>query len=73
MLILSRKHGESIVIDGDITVTLVAVKGNVAQLGIDAPQEVPIHRSEIFQRIRESVPDLALPQRSRRLVVRGPK
>ena len=62
MLILSRKSGESIVIDGGITVTLVAVKGNVAQLGIDAPKEIPVHRSEIFQKIRGSVPDLAVPQ-----------
>jgi carbon storage regulator len=62
MLILSRKNGESIVIDGDIKVTVIAVKGNVVQLGIDAPKEIPIHRSEIFQKIRESVPDLAVPQ-----------
>jgi carbon storage regulator len=62
MLILSRRNGESIVIGGDITVTLVAVKGNVAQLGIDAPKEIPVHRSEIFQKIRESVPDLAVLQ-----------
>jgi carbon storage regulator len=62
MLILSRKSGDSIIIDGGITVTLVAVKRNVAQLGIDAPKEIPVHRSEIFQKIRESVPDLAVPQ-----------
>ena len=57
MLILSRKNGESIVIDGGITVTVVAVKGNVVQLGIEAAKEIPIHRSENCQKIRESVSD----------------
>jgi carbon storage regulator CsrA len=47
MLVLSRKFGESVVIDGGITVTVLKVKGNVVQLGIDAPREVSIRRSEL--------------------------
>ena len=58
MLVLSRKNGDSIVIDGGITVTVIAVKGSVVQIGIDALEEIPIHRSEIAQKIRDSVPDL---------------
>ena len=54
MLVLSRKNTESIVIDGGITVTVLAVKGNVVRLGIDAPQEIPVHRRELYQRIREN-------------------
>ncbi len=53
MLVLSRRNGESVVIDGDITVTVLRVKGNVVQLGIDAPKEVAIHRSELRHRGRE--------------------
>jgi carbon storage regulator len=53
MLVLSRKLGESIVIGGHITVTVKRMKGNVVQLGIDAPKEIPIHRSELQERIRQ--------------------
>jgi carbon storage regulator len=62
MLILSRKHGESIVIDGGITVTVNAIRGNVVQLGIVAPKEISIHRSEIRHKIRDSVPDFPVSQ-----------
>ena len=52
MLVLSRKLGESIVIDGAIKVQVIEVKGNVVRLGIDAPKEIPIHRSELYERLR---------------------
>ena len=52
MLVLSRKHGESIVIDGAIKVQVIEVKGNVVRLGIDAPKEIPVHRSELYERLR---------------------
>jgi carbon storage regulator len=50
MLILSRKLGESIVIDGRIHVTIVRVEGEVVKLGITAPSEVPVHRKEVYER-----------------------
>jgi carbon storage regulator len=53
MLVLSRKHGESIVIDGAIKVQVMEVKGKVVRLGIEAPKEIPVHRSELYERIRE--------------------
>ena len=59
MLVLSRKPGESLVIGRDITVTVIRMKGNVAQLGIDAPKEVPIHRSELHERIQKNERTLA--------------
>ena len=49
MLVLSRKLSESIVIDGRITVTLVEVHGNKVRLGIEAPREIPIHRTELLR------------------------
>jgi carbon storage regulator len=52
MLVLSRKKNESIVIDGNIVVTVVEIKGDKVRLGIVAPAEVPVHRSEVFEAIR---------------------
>jgi carbon storage regulator len=53
MLVLSRRNGESIVIGGGITVKVLRVKGNIVQLGIDAPKEVAIQRSELRMLGRE--------------------
>ena len=51
MLILTRRIGESVVIGGDVTVTLLGVKGNQARLGVDAPKDIAVHREEIHERI----------------------
>ena len=51
MLVLSRKSNESIVIDGNIKVMIVAIQGESVKLGIDAPSSVPVNRSEVQQRI----------------------
>jgi carbon storage regulator len=49
MLVLSRRIGESIVIDGDIYIKVLDVKGDRIKLGIVAPKEVPIFRTEISE------------------------
>jgi len=54
MLILSRKLNESIVIDGRITVKVVRIEGEVIKLGIAAPADVPVHRQEVYEEIRQS-------------------
>ena len=51
MLVLSRKRDESIVIDENIVVTVIEVRGDKVRLGIQAPRDVPIHRSEILATI----------------------
>lgn len=51
MLILTRRVGETIVINKNVRVTVLAAKGNQLRLGIDAPSNVEIHREEIFDRI----------------------
>jgi len=50
MLVLSRRVGEEIVIDGDIRITLVAVDGGRVRLGITAPEYVTVDRLEVHQR-----------------------
>ena len=47
MLVLSRKKNESIVIDGDVKVTVVEIRGNQIRLGIEAPKEMAVWRGEL--------------------------
>jgi carbon storage regulator len=54
MLILSRKTGESIIIDGRILVKIVRIEGGMVKVGIDAPAEVPVHRQEVFDEIQRN-------------------
>ena len=49
MLVLTRKVGEQIVIDGNIIVTVTAVDGNKVRIGVSAPPKVRIDRAEIHQ------------------------
>jgi carbon storage regulator len=52
MLVVSRKPGERLRIGESIEVTILAIRGEQVSLGISAPREVPIHRQELFERIR---------------------
>lgn len=53
MLVLTRSVGERLVIgDGEITLTILDVRGNQVRLGVDAPKNVAVHREEIFLRIQ---------------------
>ena len=52
MLILTRRVGETLVIDGGIKITVLGYKGNHVRLGIDAPSDVTVHREEIYQKIQ---------------------
>jgi carbon storage regulator len=52
MLVLSRKKNESIVINDDITIVVVEIRGDKVRLGVEAPTEVPVHRREVFDAIR---------------------
>jgi carbon storage regulator len=54
MLVLSRKKNESIVINNDITIVVVEIRGDKVRLGVEAPKEVPVHRREVYEAIRRS-------------------
>ena len=53
MLVLSRKPNEQIKIGDDVTITLVAIRGDQVRLGIDAPDNMPVHRDEVYRAIQE--------------------
>jgi carbon storage regulator len=54
MLVLSRKKNESIVINNDITIVVVEIRGDKVRLGVEAPKEVPVHRREVYEAIKRS-------------------
>jgi carbon storage regulator len=52
MLVLSRQRDESIVINDNVVVTIVDIRGDKVRLGIEAPQEIPVHRQEVYEAIQ---------------------
>lgn len=67
MLVLTRKPDQSIMVGGDIEITILDVRGEQVRVGIKAPREVAIHRKEVFDQIRKEnrtaadSPDASLP------------
>jgi carbon storage regulator len=54
MLVLSRKKNESIIINDDITIVVVEIRGDKVRLGVEAPKEVPVHHNEVYEAIRRN-------------------
>ena len=54
MLALSRKKNEAVVINNNIEVTILEVKGDQVKIGIEAPKEVPIYRKEVYLQIQKA-------------------
>ncbi len=52
MLVLSRKKNESIIINDDIVIVVVEIRGDQVRLGVEAPKEVPVHRREVYKAIK---------------------
>lgn len=57
MLALSRKKGEAIVINNNIEVTVLEVKGDQVKIGVSAPREVPVYRKEVYVQIQQANED----------------
>jgi carbon storage regulator len=56
MLVLSRKKNESIVINNDVVITVVEIRGDKVRLGIVAPKDVSVHREEVYEAIHGRLP-----------------
>ena len=54
MLALSRKKNEAIVINNDIEVTVLEIKGDQVKIGITAPKSVPVYRKEVYAQIKDA-------------------
>ncbi|MDH3694027.1 MAG: carbon storage regulator CsrA [Gammaproteobacteria bacterium] len=52
MLILTRRISEGLVIENDVRITVLSVKGNQVRLGIEAPKHITVHREELYNRIQ---------------------
>lgn len=52
MLVLSRKKDEAIVINNDITIVVIEIRGDKVRLGVEAPSNVPVHRKEVYEAIQ---------------------
>jgi carbon storage regulator len=52
MLVLSRKKNESIIIDNNITIVVIEIRGDKVRLGIDAPKEKSVHRHEVYEALK---------------------
>jgi carbon storage regulator len=52
MLVLSRKKDESVVIGDDVTVRVLEIRGDKVRLGFEAPEDVPVHRLEVWEAIQ---------------------
>ena len=53
MLALTRKKGESLIVNNDVEITVLEIRGDQIKLGISAPREVPIYRKEVYLQIQE--------------------
>lgn len=53
MLALSRKKNEALIINNDIEITILDIKGDQVKIGIAAPKEVPVYRKEVYVQIQE--------------------
>ena len=57
MLALSRKKNEALVINNNVEITILDIKGDQVKIGIEAPKEVPVYRKEVYLQIQESNKD----------------
>jgi carbon storage regulator len=62
MLVLSRKKNESIIVDDRIVITVVEIRGDKVRLGINAPRDVPVHRSEVYELLRKQQAEAGIPK-----------
>jgi carbon storage regulator len=71
MLVLSRQRDESIMIGDKVIITIVDIRGDKVRLGIEAPQEVPVHRQEVYDAIKRDGPQSVRAKERERQTAQG--
>lgn len=61
MLVLSRKKNESIIINDNVVITIIEIRGDKVKLGIEAPRDMPVHRNEVYEAIQAQNASTAAP------------
>ena len=64
MLVLARRIGEKLKIGDDVTLTVLQIRGNQVSIGIEADKSIPIHREEVFRRIKDEEKESQVQQRT---------
>ena len=54
MLALSRKKNEALIINNNVEVTILEIKGDQVKIGINAPKEIPVYRKEVYEQIQQA-------------------
>ena len=62
MLALTRKKGESLIINNNIEITILEIRGDQIKIGVNAPKEVPVYRKEVYMQIQESNKEAVNPE-----------
>ena len=70
MIVISRKKNESLVINNNIVITVIEIRGDKVRLGVESPKEVPVHRQEVYEAIKRyseqpQVPSVTVEPQSR--------
>lgn len=55
MLVLNRRSNESLKVGDDVTITILSVRGETVRIGVEAPRSIPVHREEIYERIKDAI------------------
>lgn len=72
MLVLSRRRNETIVIDGRIVISVIALSNSRVKLGIECPRDIPVHRREVYEAIGAQHPARSCRERSHTSRASGP-
>lgn len=67
MMVLSRRKNESIIINDDITIVVVEIRGDIVRLGIEGPKEMSVHRNEVYEALHRNAAPISAEENDTRI------